>query len=468
MSANGPITRLGAARPEPTISEQEAPAMSTRSRPFLLDVPLGLLIGLVCLGMARAAGSVTGNGQGGQPPWMQQRPPWTQPPWTRPGTGQHPMQFPDAVVLGEPYTWSALLWVLIIAIGIAVRRIRPLTGYGMTVVGATGYLSVGLPFGPVLVAPALGLLALATRLPVRRWVPWAGLLLPLIWAGFVGDRYLGFANPDLYTALILGPPLIMVPALIATIRRIRTEESKRAHDLEVRRAAYQERLRIARDVHDLIGHSLSVINMQAGVALYLLDKDRQKARTASDSPNADASGGRVEDSLQAIRSTSKNALDELRATLAVFRGETTDERAPVSGLARLPELVDSFRSAGRSVSVRTEGRFDDLPGPVDNAAYRVLQEALTNVARHAGGADAELSISRTTDRLVVDVTDNGPGLSWSARDGNGSEHQQTKGSGLIGMKERALAVGGDVTAGPRVGGGFAVHAEFPIRTEGRR
>ncbi|QGN35727.1 sensor histidine kinase [Microlunatus sp. Gsoil 973] len=371
------------------------------------------------------------------------------------------MHFPETPVLGEPYTWSAVLLVLIIGIGIAVRRIRPLTGYAMTVVGATGYLSVGLPFGPVLFAPALGLLALATRLPVRRWAPWAALLLPLIWGGFVGDPYLGFANPNLYTALVLGPPLIMVPALIATIRRIRTEESRRAHDLDLRRAAYQERLRIARDVHDLIGHSLSVINMQAGVALYLLDKDRQKAGTGSDH--------RIEDSLQAIRSTSKNALDELRATLAVFRGETTDGRAPVSGLARLPELVDSFHSAGRSVAVRTDGRLDDLPGPVDTAAYRVLQEALTNVARHADGADAEVVITRTAELLVVDVIDNGPSVPRSGRDSNrdgtAPDNQQPKGSGLIGMRERARAVGGEVTAGPRADGGFAVHAEFPIRTE---
>jgi len=450
--------------------------MTTRARPYLLDAPLGFLVAVVCLGAARVAGSVARTGSSGRPPWMQQSP--MQPPWMQPGAEQRPMHFPDAAALGEPYTWSAVLWVLILGIGIAVRRIRPLTGYGMTVVGATGYLSVGLPFGPVLVAPALGLLALATRFPVRRWLPWAGLLLPLVWAGFVGDRYLGFADPNLYTALILGPPLIMVPALIATIRRIRIEESKRAHDLEVRRAAYQERLRIARDVHDLIGHSLSVINMQAGVALYLLDKDRQKARTGSDpvsseaavpdTPVLDATGGRIEDSLQAIRSTSKNALDELRATLAVFRGEVTDDRTPVSGLARLPELVDSFRSAGRSVAVRTEGRFDDLPGPVDNAAYRVLQEALTNVARHADGADAEVVISRTADRLVVDVSDNGPGPRRSGREGAGSEHQQPRGSGLIGMKERARAVGGDVSAGPGADGGFAVHAEFPIGTDGRR
>lgn len=421
--------------------------MTVRSRPYLLDVPLGFVVGLAALGIARVQASIVRQGT-----------PVTRPPWMQPGfQRQRGLDFPSDVVLHEPYTWAALVWVVVLGLGIAVRRVRPVTGYALTVIAATGYLAVGLPFGPVLVAPALGLLALATRMPVRGWAPWATLLLPLIWAGFVHGDYLGFADPNFYTALILGPPLIMVPALVATIRRIRTEENHRAHELELRRAAYQERLRIARDVHDLIGHSLSVINIQAGVALYLLDKDPKTTDPERDN--------RVQDSLQAIRSTSKNALDELRATLAVFRGDvweprSGDSRAPVSGLARLTELVDTFRAAGRTVTVHTEGTLDDLPGPVDTAAYRVLQEALTNVARHAGGAAAHVVIIRSAERLIVEVTDDGPGLS---RVGSAPDQQHTKGSGLIGMSERARAVGGDVITGPGPDGGFIVRAEFPLR-----
>lgn len=419
--------------------------MTVRSRPYLLDAPIGFVVALVSLGVARVEAEIVRQGS-----------PMTGPPWMQPDFRQHQFEFPRDAVLHEPYTWSALAWVTILGVGIAARRFRPLTGYSLTVIGTTGYLAAGLPFGPVLVAPALGLLALATRMPARKWAPWATLLLPLIWAGFVQGDLFGLADPNFYTAIVLGPPLIMVPALVATIRRIRTEESRRAHDLELRRAAYQERLRIARDVHDLIGHSLSVINMQAGVALYLLDKDRKITDDGSDH--------RVGDSLQAIRSTSKNALDELRATLAVFRGDisdgqSTDGRAPVSGLARLPELVDTFRAAGRTVTVDTQGGLDDLPGPVDNAAYRVLQEALTNVARHADGAAANVVIVRSAERLIVQVTDDGPGLS---RAGSRPDQQQTKGSGLIGMAERARGVGGDVVAGPGPNGGFVVHAEFPL------
>lgn len=446
MSPAAAITRLD---PDLMTGRSE---MGVRSRSLLLDVPLGMAVGLAAFGAARVAGMMIHAGvQPMGPPWMQ------------PGPGRGRPEFPFQIEVGEPYTWSALCWVLVVGTGIAFRRVRPFTGYALTVVGATGYLAVGLPFGPVLFGPALGLLALATRMPVRRWVPWAALLIPLIWAGYVRDPYLGFADPNFYLAIILGPPLIMVPALIASIRTIRIEENRRAHDLELRRTAYQERLRIARDVHDLIGHSLSVINMQAGVALYVLGKDR-------DNDHAEAGAGagpehRIEDSLEAIRSTSKNALDELRTTLAVFRGETADGREPVSGLARLPGLIDSFRAAGRTVTIRTEGELDDLPGPVDNAAYRVLQEALTNVARHAAGAAAEVVITRTPTRLIVEISDNGPG---SAVDGAGTDHRQANGSGLIGMSERARAVGGDVIAGPRPGGGFAVHAEFPIRVAGTR
>jgi signal transduction histidine kinase len=429
-----------------TDGDQGGEAMSTRLRPLLLDVPLALVIGLFSLGTAAMNAGITPDRRGN----------FNGPPWLQPGTRierQAPPAMPHLPHLDQSYIGPVVLFVLIVMLGVATRRIRPLTGYCLTVVGATGYLSVGGPFGPVLVAPALGLLALATRMPVRRWAPWGLLLLPLIWAGYLHSPYVGLADPNFYTAIILAPALIMVPALIASIRRIRIEESRRSHDLELRRAAYQERLKIARDVHDLIGHSLSVINMQAGVALYLLGKDKVPSK-------ADEPDHRVEDSLQAIRSTSKNALDELRATLAVFRGEAAEQdRAPVAGLARLPELVDSFRSAGRTVTINSRGRLDDLPGPVDNAAYRVVQEALTNVARHADGAEASVVINRTAELLVIDVTDNGAPVQWSRREPS----TRTKGSGLIGMSERARAVGGVVYAGPIPEGGFGVHAEFPLQ-----
>jgi signal transduction histidine kinase len=269
----------------------------------------------------------------------------------------------------------------------------------------------------------------------------------MIWAGFVSDDYLGLTNVGLPSALILGGAAMITPALIAGLRRSRRDATRRTHELDVRRAAYQERLKIARDVHDLVGHSLSVINMQAGVALYLLDKDGNTVPAGEQR--------QVHESLQAIRSTSKSALDELRATLAVFRGEDGDQRGPVAGLDRLPEVIEAFRTAGRTVELLIDDQHEQLPqlpGPIDTAAYRIVQEALTNVARHTRGASALVSILVSDQELIIDVTDDGPPVQPRQHDGNG----------LIGMSERAEAVGGTVHTGPLPDHGFGVHAEFSI------
>ncbi|WP_168207288.1 sensor histidine kinase [Microlunatus elymi] len=426
----------------------------SKSRLLLLDVPLALVIGSGSLAVARIFAELSQQplGRSGAEFPMG-------PPWAHPGRGHVETWSPPSfrADLGEPYTWIALIWVLILMLGIAFRRVRPRTGYAITVVGATGYLAAGLPFGPVLVAPALGLVTMAMRLSVRRWAPWTVLLAPMIWAGFVSEDYFGLTDPTFYSTLIMLSAAMLMPALFATLRRNRLDAGRRTRQLELRRAAYQERLRIARDVHDLIGHSLSVINMQAGVALYVLDKERGAG--AADGAAGDST--KITESLQAIRSTSKNALDELRATLGVFRGEATDtgeQRAPVAGLQRVPELVASFRRAGGAVELIMDDTVDDLPGPVDSAAYRIVQEGLTNVAKHAGRATATVRIHREPESLVIDISDDGPPVrsTAAARDSGGN--------GLIGMAERASSVGGTVWAGPLPDRGFGVHAEFPLLT----
>ncbi|SDS83094.1 sensor histidine kinase [Microlunatus soli] len=419
-------------------------APSDRFRALLLDIPLGLLIGAISLAFARAAGQFAAVPTDNDRRWPRWGPPGGDggdfgPPDFGPATG--------GPGLGEPYTGAALIWAGLLVLGIAIRRLRPRTGFAITVIAATGYLGVGLPIGPVVIGPAVALVAMANRMSPRRWAPWATLLAPLIWAGFVSQPDLGLLDPSLYTTLILLGAAMIIPALIATLRRSRIDAGRRTRELDLRRAAYQERLRIARDVHDLIGHSLSVINMQAGVALYVLDKGRGSDAT-------DTGREKVEESLQAIRSTSKNALDELRATLAVFRGETGELRAPVGGLARLPELVDAFAAAGRTVKLIMAEPVDGLPGPIDSAAYRIVQEALTNVARHTQHATATVTIERRPTTLTIDVTDDGPPARIPA------DHD---GNGLLGMVERAESVGGTVRAGPDPGGGFAVHAEFGLQ-----
>ena len=306
-------------------------------------------------------------------------------------------------------------------------------------VGVGGYLAAGTVFGPVFLAPALGIYAMATALPIRRWLPLTALLLPMIIAGFWREPYLGLLDPRLYAALVLGTAVAVVPALIALLRRSRRESERAAREQDRRRYAYEERMRIARDVHDVVGHSLSVITMQAGVALHVLDRRPDQ----------------VAESLEAIRRTSREALAELRMTLGMFRDQEPGEsRAPLPGLARLDDLVAALRKAGRTVELVRDDRndHDPVPAAVDQAAFRIIQEALTNVVRHAGDAAvATVRVWREADGLLVEVSD----------DGSATASPQP-GNGIRGMEERARSVGGRVEVSLRPGGGLIVRAVLPI------
>jgi signal transduction histidine kinase len=239
-----------------------------------------------------------------------------------------------------------------------------------------------------------------------------------------------------------------VPAMIALLVRARREGEREVREQERRRYAYEERLRIARDVHDVVGHSLAVITMQAGVALHLLDKER----TAQQRPD------RVAESLEAIKKTSREALAELRSTLEVFRSDSDEPRSPLPGLARLDDLVDGLRSAGREVTVvrhnLDDHQSDDrqgLPAAVDQAAFRIIQESLTNVVRHTGAAHVTVGVSREAGMLTVEVSDDGPATSVPL-DGNG----------IRGMRERARAVGGTLDVSVREPSGLRVRADLPL------
>ena len=331
--------------------------------------------------------------------------------------------------------------ILIFVVGLAVRRIWPRAGFIAIVAGVGGYLAAGAVFGPVFVAPALGVYAMATTLPPRRWVPLTVLLLPMIMAGYWRESYLGLLDPSLYAGLVMGVALALVPAMFALLRRSRRENERVAREQDRRRYAYEERLRIARDVHDVVGHSLSVITMQAGVALHVLDRRPDQ----------------VAESLEAIRTTSREALAELRMTLGMFRDpEAGGPRAPVPGLARLEELVGALRKAGRTVTVERLPAKDQepLPAAVDQAAFRIIQEGLTNVVRHAENAAATVRVVREPGRLVVEVADDGRATT-----------QPVAGNGIRGMGERARSVGGTLQLSVRPAGGLLVRAVLPVDGE---
>ena len=231
----------------------------------------------------------------------------------------------------------------------------------------------------------------------------------------------------------------------------RAEEAERTKDEAARRRAVEERLRIARELHDSLTHSISVIQVQAGVAVHLARKR----------------GEDVPPGLLAIQEAGADAARELRATLSVLR---TDEDGDGSGLGQLDSLVARARAAGLPVTVTVTGAERPLPPEVDQAAYRIVQEALTNVSRHAGHACAAVRLHYTGQAISVRVDDDGTGTAASqgtpASQGTGAgpgARPSGPGLGLVGMRERVSALGGRLQAGPQDGGGFQVWAELPAR-----
>ncbi|MBQ1087870.1 sensor histidine kinase [Streptomyces sp. B93] len=224
--------------------------------------------------------------------------------------------------------------------------------------------------------------------------------------------------------------------------RERAEKAERTREEEARRRVAEERLRIARDLHDVVAHHIALVNVQAGVAAHVMDRRPDQAKEA----------------LAHVREASRSALNELRATVGLLRqsGDPEAPTEPAPGLARLDELAGTFRSAGLRVEVARADHGTELPAAVDLAAYRVIQEALTNVRKHAGpDAKAEVSVVRVGPNVEITVLDDGTGEGELPTAGGGH--------GLLGMRERVGALRGTLTTGPRYGGGFRVHAILPVK-----
>ena len=226
--------------------------------------------------------------------------------------------------------------------------------------------------------------------------------------------------------------------------RARLARAEEDREREAERRVQQERLRIAREMHDVLAHTLAGINVQAGVAADVIDEEPERARA----------------SLREIRRQTRDAIAELRATIGVLReGGSQAPRAPAPGLAELGGLVETAAGAGLQVEVSVAGAARPLPGAVDLAAYRIVQESLTNVVRHAHASHATVSLRYDPQAVVLEVRDDGSG------DANGAS-ADPDGHGLVGMRERALAVGGTLQAGATPAGGFRVRATLPTG-EGR-
>jgi signal transduction histidine kinase len=314
------------------------------------------------------------------------------------------------------------------------------------------YVGRGYAGGPALLPGPLALLALGYAAPRRvGWIAAAGYIVTAAVARLV------FGDADLTQLLVLvgwaSAAVLAGQAIAARAERTASERERRAHAQE--QALANERLRIARDLHDSVAHAIATINVQSGVAAHLIDRDPAQAARA----------------LEAIRGASSDALDELTAILSVLRSGAEDEaapRAPIGTLGTIGELVARARSDGLVVDAAVHGDVDTLASSVSSAAYRVVQEALTNTRRHAG----------SSARAAVDVAVGGHGaLTIRIRDDGGAgppadatptevpfSEVPSSGLGLVGMRERVEATGGTLLAHPRPGGGFEVVAAWGERS----
>jgi signal transduction histidine kinase len=330
---------------------------------------------------------------------------------------------------GRPVTAFTYVLVVIVALSLVVRRRWPLVTLAVAAAATSTYLTLTYPYGPILIAFVVAVYSAARHLPLKPAAIAAGIALAVLLLHVVVDGNV--------MGLVPGAAWVVVPFAVGVTVRLSREAAARARDDLARQYADEERLRVAQEVHDVVGHGLSAINMQAEIALHLLGKRPEQAEQA----------------LTAISRTSREALDELRVTLALVRrtreGET---RAATAGLARLDDLMARMSESGVPVTVEVTGERRDLPAAVDLAAYRVVQESLTNVLRHAGAATATVRLGYLPEEVSVEVVDTGRGAVTAPGGGHG----------LVGMRERVAALGGDFAAGPADGGGFRVYARLPL------
>ncbi|HEY8478476.1 MAG TPA: sensor histidine kinase [Spirillospora sp.] len=366
------------------------------------------------------------------------------PPWAGgggPGDGHTDL---DALGFGLLLAGPALL---------LLRRRHPVATLAGTAAVTALYLLRAYTYGPIIVSLAVAMVAAIVA--GHRLVTWVG-------TGAVLTGYLALTTaigvpPDergsgglfpVERPTALGSALVTVWALVVLLtgelirmRAQRAAEAERIRAEKERRQASEERLRMARELHDVLAHNISMINVQAGVALHLLDENPEQARTA----------------LAAIKDASKDALTEMRGVIGALRSQgEAAPRAPTAGLDRLDDLVARARSAGLRVEVDVTGERRPLSTGTDLAAFRIVQESLTNVTRHAGPGPvtARVCIAYREHEIGVRVEDDGQGVSLV------DDHPG--GSGIRGMRERVAALGGSFDAGPRPGGGFRVEARIPL------
>jgi signal transduction histidine kinase len=354
----------------------------------------------------------------------------------------------SALLAGAP-TLGPLGYALLIAgaAALLVRRQHPIAALVGTVIPAFAYDLLNYPGGLCTIAVGVALYSVADAGHSRAGI---GAIIAVVGGFLTIGVVLGRGHViDLITALWFAGWLVASLVLGETTRSRRAYleeveqralEAERSREDEARRRAGEERIRIARELHDVLAHRISMISVQSGVGAHLLDRNPDQARTA----------------LIAVNQASKEALQELRATLGLLRQvDGAESRSPAPGLAQLEGVMASASAAGVDVRLEVSGQRRDLPTGVDLAAYRIIQESLTNVIRHARAATARIAIAYRRTDVVIQIEDDGRGIEDQGSPAAG-------GNGLLGMRERAVALGGDLEAGPRSAGGFRVRARLPL------
>lgn len=347
-------------------------------------------------------------------------------------------------LIAAPPPVAAYALVAVAGLVLAARRRAPVTTLGVSLGAVVVYTGLGYVDGSAAVAPMIALFQVAATGRLRRALILGAVTLAALVASAAAFQpsTLGTGGIPVFPFVIAA--MVFAGVAVANRRAYVTSVEERARlaeqsrEEESRRRVDAERLRIARELHDVVAHSIAMINVQAGVAAHVIEDRPDQAKEA----------------LVAIKGASKDALRELRGILDVLRStDDTDLTSPAPGLAEVEMLVDAANRAGLQAAVVTTGPPRVLPAVVDLAAYRIVQESLTNALRYAGPASVSVALSYQPDHLVVEVIDDGRGRPEVAGAGGGH--------GITGMQERAAAVGGTLHAGARPQGGFAVRARLP-------
>jgi signal transduction histidine kinase len=343
---------------------------------------------------------------------------------------------------GKPLSVVNVACAFVACTPLAVRRHVSFAVLAPLIVGGVVLVLWQLhPVNTVVVIPMIGMYDLALNGDRRRSLWMSAALIPCVVISVVPFAS-GFSH---VTSIVIRNLAFVLLAIAAgeVIRSRRVSEQRAVQTAEqaTLRRVGEERLRIAREIHDVVAHAMTAINVQAGVAAHLLERDP----------------GQAYDALRNIKHTSGAALTDLRSTLEVLRDPAAAAPlGPPAGLGDIPELTGGLRSAGVTVTLDVDSAVD-VPAAVQSVAYRIVQEALTNVARHGHAASARVSVRRVPGAITVDVTDDG-GPPAQPLTG------ETLGNGVRGMRERAAALGGRLEAGPSDGSGWRVHAWLPMTT----